>query len=113
MIPFDAHKTLLNARQATTEDLLDRVTAYRDGMEPEAIEIIEMELRRRGVGADQIEQAQSEHAGTVMRDASGLPMRCSFCPRPAIAQRSGWHRLWGRIPLFPRHLNYCAEHLPQ
>src|SRR5258708_7816623 len=38
-----------NVRQADTEDLLDRATVYRDGMEPEAILLIEAELRARGV----------------------------------------------------------------
>jgi len=112
MIPFDSHKALLNARQATTEDLLDRVTAFRDGMEPEAVEIIEMELRRRGVGPEQVVQAARDRAGKVVRDGAGLPERCSFCPRAAVVRRWAWHRLWGLLPVFPRRLNYCAEHLP-
>ena len=112
MVQFDAHKVLLNARQATTEDLLERVTAFRDGMEAEAIEIIEMELRRRGVGPEQIEQAIQHGTGNRVRDRSGLPRRCSFCHRPAVARRWGWHRLWRRLPLFPWPVNYCAEHLP-
>jgi hypothetical protein len=111
MIPFDAQKVLLNARQAATEDLLDRVTAFRDEMEPEAVEIIEMELRRRGVGPEQIEQAKHAHAARLLRDRSGLPAQCSFCRRPAVARRWAWHRLWGRVPLFPRRVNYCNEHL--
>jgi hypothetical protein len=37
-------------------------------------------------------------------------MRCSFCDRPAIRQARGWHRLFGRVPVFPRVLAYCAFH---
>ncbi len=44
---WDADRVRANARQASTEDLLERVTIYRSGMEPEAVEIIEAELRRR------------------------------------------------------------------
>jgi hypothetical protein len=110
MLPFDEQKVLLNARQATTEDLLERVTAFREEMEPEAIEIIKMELRRRGVGPEQIQQASQDRAGKLVRDRTGLARRCSICARPAVARRWGWHRLWGRLPLFPRLLNYCAEH---
>jgi hypothetical protein len=111
MIPLDAHKILLSARQATTEDLLNRVTVFREGMESEAVEIIEMELHRRGMGAEQIEQARRDALGKVVLDRAGLPVRCSLCSRPAIVRRWGWHRLWGRVPVFPRLLNYCAEHL--
>lgn len=48
---WDADRVRANARQAPTEDLLERVTVYRSGMEPEAVEIIEAELRRRGICA--------------------------------------------------------------
>ena len=40
-----------NVQAASTEDLLDRATVYREGMEPEALDLIEAELRRRGVTA--------------------------------------------------------------
>ena len=106
MIRFDAHKTLLNARQATTEDLLERVTVQRAGMEPEALEIFEDELRRRGVGREQIEAARRP----TIAGAGGFAAACSFCRRPAVAQGWGWHRLWGRVPVFPRRFNYCEEH---
>jgi hypothetical protein len=108
MIRFDAQKVLLNARQATTDDLLDRVTAYRDGMEPEAVEILEAELRRRGVGREQIER----HAAEVGRPPHGAAAMCSYCRRPAVAAGWAWHRLWSRLPLFPRRVRYCAEHRP-
>jgi hypothetical protein len=113
MLPFDADKALRNARLASTEDLLDRVTAFREDMEPEAVAIIEMELRRRGVGPEQIEQTRQDRAGKLTHDRSSLTMRCSFCTRPAVERRWGWHRLWGRLPVFPRRLNYCPEHQPR
>ena len=43
MLPFNPERVWQNAREASTEDLLDRVTVYRAGMEPEALEIIEEE----------------------------------------------------------------------
>ena len=36
-----------NVHKADTEDLLDRATVYRAGMEPEALEIIEEELHAK------------------------------------------------------------------
>ena len=32
---FDVERVRQNVQQATTEDLLDRLTVYREGMEPE------------------------------------------------------------------------------
>ena len=53
-LAFDRDSVLANVRQADTEDLLNRITAYRDGMEPEAVAMIEEELRERGVTAAEI-----------------------------------------------------------
>ena len=47
MLEFDPERVARNAQEATSEDLLDRITVYRDGMEAAAVEIIEAELRRR------------------------------------------------------------------
>ncbi|MCC6416755.1 MAG: hypothetical protein IT429_00730 [Gemmataceae bacterium] len=109
MFRFDATKVQENARKATTEDLLDRVTAQRDGLEPEAVEIIERELRARGVRAEQIAD-HAERYREVVRAADGLTARCCFCHRPAVARRWRLHRLWGVLPVFPRPFYYCAEH---
>jgi hypothetical protein len=109
---FDPDRVRQNVRQASTEDLLDRVTVYREGMEPEALEIIEAELEARGLGAEQIQA----HAGRRRREVIPLPdgtaARCSFCDRPACDQGWGWHRLWGLLPVFPRYYYYCDEHHP-
>src|SRR5262245_10163628 len=110
---FDPQRVLLNARQAGTEDLLDRVTAYREGMEPEALEIIEAELRRRGVGPEQIEAHARRYREEGVALPGGAAAKCSLCRRPAVARGWGWHRLWGRLPLFPRPFRYCEAHRPR
>src|SRR5260370_39584119 len=97
---FNAERVRRNAATATTDDLLDRITVYRDGMEPEALEIIEAELLRRSVTLEQIAEHQANR-GTVLRDGR-VARRCSFCFKPAVHEAWGWHRLFGRIPLFPR-----------
>jgi len=109
---FDLQRVKANVRKATTEDLLDRVTVYRAGMEDSALEVIEEELRARNIGADEIEA----HAERRRRETTFLPdgtaVRCSFCHRPAVAEGWGWHQLWGLLPLFPRFYYYCSEHRP-
>ena len=40
---FDRQRVESNVRQATTEDLLDRITVFAAGMEGDALEIIEAE----------------------------------------------------------------------
>ena len=52
---FDLERVKANVRQATTEDLLDRVTVYRAGMEDTALEVIEDELRARKLSAAEID----------------------------------------------------------
>lgn len=109
---WDDQRFLVNIREAETDDLLDRVTAYRKGMEPEAIDMIEDELHRRGVSAAEI----ATHAEICRRDGIFLPdgtaAMCSFCRKPAIREGWGWHWLWRRIPLFPRYFRFCADHDP-
>ncbi len=107
---FDPERVLANVRKATTEDLLDRVTVYRAGMEPQALDIIEAELTARGVSAEQIRehaQLRSEHCIRLPDDTAA---RCSFCDRPAVEEGWDWHRLWGILPVFPRTFYYCERH---
>jgi hypothetical protein len=110
---FDPEKVRQNIRAATTEDLLDRYTFDQAGMEPEALDLIEEELRRRGVTEEQM----TAHVERIGRDAIRLPdgtaAQCSLCRRPAVAEGWGWHRLWGLVPLFPRRYFWCAEHCPR
>ena len=113
MFEFNLDRVRDNARQATTEDLLNRVTAYRKGMQPEAIAIIEEELRNRGLGPMEIHAHRTQVEQDLLFDADGLPLTCSFCTAPAVARQRGWHRMWGRVPLFPRWFRYCKAHRPQ
>lgn len=108
---LDLDKVSANAREAETEDLLDRVTVYRDGMEPAALDILEAELRQRGISHQELEThaAQRRH---VLRDETQIARKCTFCHRPAAKAGWGWHRLWGWIPVFPRRLTWCDVHLP-
>jgi hypothetical protein len=113
MLKFDPQKCLLEVRRADSEDLLDRVTAYRDGMEPPAVDLIEGELRRRGVVQAAIDVRMAECRRECIFDAENVALPCSRCRRPAIAEMVGWHRLFGLVPVFPRSLRYCREHTPE
>jgi hypothetical protein len=110
MLPFDPNRVRENARRATTPDLLDRVTVYREGLEPEALAIIESELRERGLGPMEIQAHRAASKSDPMLDARGVPRSCSFCGAPAVSASWGWHKLWGKLPLFPRRFRYCKEH---
>jgi hypothetical protein len=107
---FDPERVLANVRRSDTEDLLNRITAYRHGMEPEAIDIIERELRERGVTEEQM----AEHSARVEREVlflqDGVAARCSQCDAPAVAQGWGWLRLLRKIPVFPRRVYLCRQH---
>jgi hypothetical protein len=97
-------------REAETEELLDRVTVFRDEMEPAAVDLIEGELARRGVTDG--EKADHEHRRRerlVLR-ADGTAVRCSFCRRPAVVQARGWFRVLRFLPLYPKLFAYCELH---
>ncbi len=111
-LSFDPQRVLINVRQASTEDLLNRLTAYRAGMEPEALAIIEAELRSRGISDEQLEAHAQQVLDEVIFLPDGMAARCSFCRAPAVAQAWGWHRLLKVLPVFPRHFYYCREHVP-
>ena len=110
---FDINEVARYVREADTEELLDRVTVFRDGMEPAAIDLMEGELGRRGVRYDDIVAHREQRREKVLVHADGMAVRCSFCERPAVSRKWGWHRLFGRIPLFPRMFSYCDVHDPQ
>ena len=112
MLEYNRERARENARKADTEDLLDRATIYRGDMEPDALYAIEEELRQRGVTAADIDAHARRREETGLCEAEGMPARCSFCARPAVEWRWGWHKLWGRLPVFPRPLHYCAIHRP-
>jgi hypothetical protein len=110
MIKFDPGAVERNVREATTEDLLDRITAFRAGMEADAIPIIEAELGRRGIGPVDIRRHETENCEGVVLRPEGFAYRCNFCRRPAVLRRWGWHRLWGLVPILPTMISYCARH---
>src|SRR5437660_1181056 len=99
----DLERVRANVRRATTEDLLDRATVYRGGMEPEALEVIDAELRSRGVTPEDVaahERRRGEEG--LVRGAEGWPRVCAKCGRPATWEGWTWGRLWWLLPLFPR-----------
>jgi hypothetical protein len=111
MLPFDLDLVRKNVEEATTTDLLERATVFREGMELEALELIETELRRRGISfKEQAEfDAAQEHA--VLRDAAGLPLSCFKCSQLAVEIHWVWH--WaGIIPIFRARRSFCATHRP-
>ena len=110
MLEFDPAAVRKHVRDATTEDLLDRVTAFRAGMEPEALPIIEDELARRGIGTAGIRHHELENCVDVVYRPEGFAYKCSFCRRPAVLRSWGWHRLWGLLPILPTTINYCSRH---
>jgi hypothetical protein len=112
MFRLDLERVRANVRSADTEDLLDRATVYRAGMEPAALELIEEELRSRGVGAAELADHAARREGAVLAD-EGWAISCSRCRRPAVTLRWGWHRLWGLVPIFPRRLAFCEQHRPR
>lgn len=101
-----------NIRAAATEDLLDRATVFRAGMEAEAVEAMEGELRRRGINREFVAEYERKQREDVLFDAHGIALTCHRCRRPAVVQTRSWHRVWGILPLFRRRLAWCREHTP-
>jgi hypothetical protein len=101
----------LNVRNSDTDDLLNRVTIFREGMEPEALKIIEDELIQRGVTVEQVEAHMAKRTEVLFR-SDGTAVKCNFCYNPAVEWGWGWHRLFGLIPLFPRQFAWCEKHRP-
>ncbi|HWG42382.1 MAG TPA: hypothetical protein VN688_06300 [Gemmataceae bacterium] len=99
-----------NVRNEATENLLDDATVYREGMEQEPLDIIEEELRARGVTRDAIAEHERKRRESVLFDGMGIALKCHKCRRPAVGQSRDWHYLWGLVPLFPRRFAWCEEH---
>jgi hypothetical protein len=79
-------------------------------METDAVPIIEAELGRRGIGPADIRRHELENCEGIVLRPEGFAYRCSFCRRPAVLRRWGWHRLWGLLPILPTVISYCARH---
>jgi acetylornithine deacetylase/succinyl-diaminopimelate desuccinylase-like protein len=110
---IDHEQVRENVRRADTEDLLDRLTVFQAGMEQEALDLIEAELRARGVTTEQIRDHEERRAGEVLWEESGLAYRCSLCHRPAVARGVMWRRLFWLVPVFPRPAYFCSVHRPR
>ncbi len=110
---LDLHAVARFMRTADDETLLDRVTAYRAGMEPAALDLMEGELDRRGVSRDEIAAHAANRQATCLFGADGVAVRCDRCDRcdrPAVRRAWGWHRFWGLLPVFPQRRTACAAH---
>ena len=110
-LSLDLDRVEANVEKATTEDLLDRATVYRNGMEPEALNLIDGELRARGVTEADL-MVHRELRGRTVYAADGLAVKCEKCRRPAVVRRWGWHFIGGLLPVFPRPHAFCDLHLP-
>ena len=110
---MDLKKVAEFARGAETEDLLDRVTVYRGELEPEALQVIEEELGRRGCRPEAVRtHAEARAREGVLREGDTV-VRCTFCFRPAVSRGRGWYRLLGGwVPVWPRTVCYCPDHKP-
>lgn len=113
MIPQNLERLRENIKNAETEDLLDRITFYRAGMEENAITLIEAELRSRGVLDEQIEKHRDEYGTVIWEGEPPIALMCGLCSRPAVEEQTKWHRLLRVIPLFPRRMAYCPKHRPK
>jgi hypothetical protein len=112
MMRLNLQRVSEDVARALTEDLLDRITVYRAGMEPEALELVDAELRHRGVPLAAIEAHEAHRRRAMLTGPDGLPVKCERCWRPAVVEVWQWHRLWKIVPIFPRRRSYCEEHRP-
>ena len=112
-LPLNIQAVLAGIRKATTDDLLDRVTAFRQGMEPNTVSLIEDELSQRGVTDPDIDAHAQRVQQEVIFLEDGVAAKCRYCQAPAVAQGWGWLRLFRKIPFWPRREFYCKEHLPR
>lgn len=107
---LDLHAVAKFARTADIETLLDRVTVYRAGMEPAALDLMEGELDRRGVSRADIAAHAADRRAACVFGPDDMAVRCDRCDRPAVSRGWGWHRLWGLVPVFPLRRAACDDH---
>jgi hypothetical protein len=100
-----------NVRRADTRDLLDRLTAFRAGLEPEALAIIVDELRARGITPEDVDGHDRNDRGVLFSGRTGTAVECDFCTRRAVCEEWGWWKLFGLIPLYPTAHRVCEDHL--
>ena len=108
---FDIRRVAEYVHSADSEELLDRVTVYRDGMEPAALDLMEGELDRRGVTRAAIAEFEAMRRETALTRTDGTIIRCLLCDRPATGRGRGWITIMGgRVPIFPWRFPYCDTH---
>lgn len=110
---FDLQTVAEHIRSAKTEELLDRVTVYRDDMEPAAVDLMENELARRGLTPERIAEHERGRRETALVESDGFVTRCAFCDRPAVTRAWTWRRPHGRVRVFPQRLNFCEAHVAE
>ncbi|MGL4419886.1 MAG: hypothetical protein ACRCZF_04405, partial [Gemmataceae bacterium] len=93
-----------------TEELLDQILFFRQETEPVALDLMEAELQKRGLGEADWLLHDAGHRAMCLQDSAGQVVRCSFCRRPAQVQARQWRKLFGMIPLWPQLLPACAAH---
>jgi hypothetical protein len=108
---LDLERVRANVRAATTEDLLDRATLFRSGMEPAALEIIDEELHSRGVTPEALMAHEAVRGVGLVKGPDGLPRVCAKCGRPATWEGCRWGRWVGwLLPFAALRSAYCDEH---
>ena len=110
---FNLKRVAEYIRGADTEELLDRVTVYREGMEPAALDLMEGELDRRGITREEIAEHDAKQRANAIMLPDGTAMRCSFCNSPAVIRAWCWHRLFGVVPVFRMRFALCPFHAKQ
>jgi len=111
---FDVRKVAEFVRKAESEELLDRVTVYRDGMEPAALDLMEGELDRRGYSREEIADFEEQRRATALTCRDGTIIRCILCDRPATVRGRGWLKIFaGGVPVIPWRFPYCDFHKSQ
>ena len=106
---FNLDRVRANVKRASTDDLLDRATVYRAGLEPAALPVILEELKARGVTPEAVVRHEQARTGVVV-DPVGVARQCARCRKPAVVREWGWHRMYGKVPLFPRKFYLCEDH---
>lgn len=97
-------------RSASTEELLDRVTVFREDVEPAAFDLFRGELDRRGVPEWAIAEHELVRRERIIQRADGSVVKCWKCPRPAVARARRWWRILRVIPVLPLRMPVCEEH---
>jgi hypothetical protein len=110
---FNLKRVAEYIRGAETVELLDRVTVYREGMEPAALDLMEGELDRRGITREEIAAHDADRRRTAIMLPDGTAMRCRFCNNPAVVRAWRFHRVLGIVPVFPMWFAFCAFHAEQ